>query len=81
MARLLHWDSAQIFRNIGKRKFILVHGQRLLSEAAQLAYCSAAPGNKVTGTVDDCVRVVGTPENLLKAQVSIALLKTFETPL
>ena len=61
----------QIFRNIGKRKFILEHGQRLLSEAAQLAFCSAAPGNSNSGSVDDCVKVVGTPDNLLRAQFKI----------
>ena len=71
VARLLHWDSMQIFRNIGKRKFILEHGQRLLSEAAQMAFCSAAPGNSNSGSVDDHVKVVGTPDNLLRAQFKI----------
>ncbi|KAK9826330.1 hypothetical protein WJX74_009613 [Apatococcus lobatus] len=68
----LHWDAMQIFRNIGKRKFILMHCQWLLSEAAQLVFCSATPGNSIAGTFDDCIKVTGTPDNLVKAQLKIA---------
>ena len=68
---MLHRESLQIFQNMGKRKFILTHGHRLLMDAAQLASCTASPGPTSPGSRDDCLKLVGTPDNLLKARFKL----------
>ncbi len=72
MHRLLQKNSVQIFSNVGKRKFILSLCHRLLSDSAQLAFCTLSPDVGVPGSMADYLKLYGTPGNLLNAQLKIA---------
>ena len=69
---MLPKNSVQIFSNVGKRKFILSLCHRLLSDSAQLAFCTVSPDVGVPGSMADYLKLYGTPGNLLNAQLKIA---------